>query len=61
MTLPRVPLLDPRCRPCVMHDLRGAMELLGYSADLRARIEARSEAWLAERWHEGHLPSLKAS
>jgi len=57
MTLPRVPVLDPRCRPCVMHDLVGAMDLLGYPADVRARIVARSEEWLAAHWDEGHLPS----
>jgi len=40
-----------------MHDLVGAMDLLGYAPDVRARIVARSEEWLAEHWDEGHLPS----
>jgi uncharacterized protein with ATP-grasp and redox domains len=40
-----------------MHDLHGAMDLLGYDHELRDRIAARAEAWLAERWEEGHLPS----
>jgi len=33
------------------------MELLGYDAEVRDRIMARSEAWLDEHWGEGHLPS----
>jgi uncharacterized protein with ATP-grasp and redox domains len=40
-----------------MHDVRGAMELLGYSEEVRERIVARSEAWLDAHWDEGHLPS----
>jgi uncharacterized protein with ATP-grasp and redox domains len=40
-----------------MHDLVGAMDLLGYAPEIRERIVARSEVWLAEHWDEGHLPS----
>lgn len=40
-----------------MHDLRGAMDLLGYEEEVRRRIVARSEAWLDAHWAEGHLPS----
>ena len=40
-----------------MHDLHGAMELLGYAHDVRERIVARSEKWLDAHWAEGHLPS----
>ncbi len=40
-----------------MHDLRGAMELLGYAPELRVRIVDRAEQWLAAHWDEAHLPS----
>lgn len=40
-----------------MHDLRGAMDLLGYDPALRGRIEARAESWLAQHFDEGRLPS----
>ncbi len=51
------PVLDARCRPCILHDLRGAMALLGYDAELRARIEARAERMLDRSFAEGRLPS----
>ncbi len=57
MSLPRVPVLDPACRPCVQHDLGGAMQLLGYPAEVRERVMARAEAWLDAHLAEGHLPS----
>jgi uncharacterized protein with ATP-grasp and redox domains len=50
-------VLDPRCRPCVLHDLHGAMDLLGYDAALKARIGARATRWLDEHLSEGGLPS----
>jgi len=50
-------VLDPRCRPCVLHDLHGAMKLLGYDEDLQARIDARATRWLDEHLPEGGIPS----
>lgn len=41
----------------MLHDLRGAMDLLGYDADLKARIGARAARWLDEHLAEGRLPS----
>ena len=40
-----------------MHDLHGAMDLLGYDAALKARIDARATRWLDEHFDEGRLPS----
>ncbi len=57
MPTPRIPVLDPRCRPCIVHDLRGAVDLLGYPPELGARILGRAEAWLDAHWGESHLPS----
>ena len=39
-----------------MHDLHGAMDLLGYDAALRERIAERGEAYLEEHFEAGHLP-----
>lgn len=55
--LPSVPVLDAVCRPCVLHDLRGAMELLGIDPEVRGRVLARADAYLEERFAEGRLPS----
>jgi uncharacterized protein with ATP-grasp and redox domains len=54
---PTRPVKDPRCRPCVLHDLRGAMNLLGYDDALKARIEARAVRWLDENFDKGGVPS----
>jgi uncharacterized protein with ATP-grasp and redox domains len=56
-TPPARPVLDRRCGPCILHDLRGAMALLGHAPELRARIEARATRMLDERLAEGRLPS----
>ena len=40
-----------------MHDLHGAMELLGYSGAVRDRVAERSEAWLDAELPLGRLPS----
>jgi uncharacterized protein with ATP-grasp and redox domains len=50
-------VLDARCRPCVLHDLHGAMDLLGYDAGLKGRIDARAKTWLDEHFAEDRLPS----
>jgi len=55
--LPTLPVLDAVCRPCVLDDLRGAMDLLGYAPEVRARIVARAETYLADHFGEGRLPS----
>lgn len=54
---PTRPVLDARCRPCVLHDLNGAMDLLGYDAGLKSRIVARATRWLDEHLAEGGVPS----
>jgi uncharacterized protein with ATP-grasp and redox domains len=54
---PNRAVLDERCRPCVLHDLRGAMALLGLDPEIRGRIEARATRYLDERFAEGRLPS----
>ncbi len=48
---------DPRCLPCVLHDLHGAMKLLGYDEDLAARIDARARHFLETHFDDGTIPS----
>jgi uncharacterized protein with ATP-grasp and redox domains len=50
-------VLDGRCRACILHDLRGAMDLLGHDAALRERIDVRATRWLDEHLPEGRIPS----
>jgi uncharacterized protein with ATP-grasp and redox domains len=50
-------VLDDRCRPCILHDLHGAMDLLGHDAALKSRIDAKARAWLDAHFDEGRLPS----
>jgi uncharacterized protein with ATP-grasp and redox domains len=57
VSAPARPVLDARCRPCILHDLRGAMDLLGYDDALKARITARATRWLDEHLAEGGIPS----
>jgi len=52
-----VSVLEEVCRPCVLHDLRGAMDLLGTDAAVRLRVEERAEAYLADHFADGRLPS----
>ena len=41
----------------MLHDLHGAMTLLGYDDALRSRIDARATRWLDDHLAEGGLPS----
>jgi uncharacterized protein with ATP-grasp and redox domains len=50
-------VLDDRCKACILHDLHGAMTLLGHDDELRARIDAKARAWLDSHFDEGRLPS----
>lgn len=54
---PDLRVLTADCRPCVLHDLSGAIDLLGYDDDLRARILVRAEEYLEAHFDEGRLPS----
>jgi len=56
-SLPTRPVKDPRCLPCVLHDLHGAMKLLGYDDELSARIDARARHFLDSSFDDGTLPS----
>ncbi len=57
MSRPLVPVLDARCRPCILHDLRGAMVLLGYDEGVVGRVMERSTEWLDGDLPAGRLPS----
>lgn len=54
---PDLTVLADACRSCVLHDLAGAIDLLGYDNSIRAGILQRAEEYLDANLAANHLPS----